>query len=182
MIRNNLSLILVERQLRISQVSNDTGISRTTLTGLSQNNTKMIQTNIINTLCNYLEITPNVFFEYVPFDFSYSVFMGKDVSDPNNQNIKEFELEAFLNISKNKEQLGSVSFKGNLLVTGTEHGLYYSFELSPSSENNKKTLSPYLKQLSTSFVTDIKNEFIKVATNEIVDKDQPYKIDGKINL
>ncbi|WP_081467767.1 helix-turn-helix domain-containing protein [Lentilactobacillus kisonensis] len=59
MLRNTLSLILVERQLRITKVSNDTGISRTTLTALSQNSNKMIQMETINTLCNYLKLSPS---------------------------------------------------------------------------------------------------------------------------
>lgn len=40
MILTNLKVLLAERNLSISKVSNDTGISRTTLTALSSNNCK----------------------------------------------------------------------------------------------------------------------------------------------
>ena len=43
MIACNLSVLLAERNLKISQVSKATGISRTTLTSLALNNAKGIQ-------------------------------------------------------------------------------------------------------------------------------------------
>jgi DNA-binding Xre family transcriptional regulator len=68
MIRCNLSLLLAERNLKITKVTNDTGISRTTLTSLASNHAQGIQFGTINTLCNYLFVTPDQFFSYVPFD------------------------------------------------------------------------------------------------------------------
>lgn len=64
MIENRLRIILAERSLKITKVSNDTGISRTTLTALNQNRAKMIQLNTLNKLFEYLHITPTEFFEY----------------------------------------------------------------------------------------------------------------------
>ena len=68
MIRCNLSLLLAERNLKITKVTNDTGISRTTLTSLANNHGQGIQFGTLNTLCNYLFVTPDQFFSYVPFD------------------------------------------------------------------------------------------------------------------
>lgn len=68
MIRFNLSVLLAERNLKITKVSKDTGISRTTLTSLASNNSKGIQFDTINTLCKYLSINPEDLFSYIPFD------------------------------------------------------------------------------------------------------------------
>ena len=58
----NLKVLLAERNLKITQVSNDTGISRTTLTFLSNGEAKGIQFSTLETLCNYLNITANELF------------------------------------------------------------------------------------------------------------------------
>ena len=68
MIRCNLAILLAERNLRITKVSKDTGISRTTLTSLSNNRAQGIQLDTINTLCNYLKITPELLFLHIPVD------------------------------------------------------------------------------------------------------------------
>lgn len=53
-----------QRQIRVSELSKETGISRTTITSAKFNRGKMIQLNTINKLCQALEVTPEDFFEY----------------------------------------------------------------------------------------------------------------------
>ena len=57
--------LLAERKLTITQVSKDTGISRTTLTGIYYHKGKGIQLSTMNKLCNYLRVTPGELFEEV---------------------------------------------------------------------------------------------------------------------
>lgn len=72
MLRCNLSVLLAERNLKITQVSKDTGISRTTLTALINNRSQGIQFDTINTLCNYLKITPDKLMSYLPLEIEIS--------------------------------------------------------------------------------------------------------------
>lgn len=65
-IRNNLAVLLADRRLKITQVSLETGISRNTLTSVYYNRNKMIQLYTLDTLCQYLGITPGEFFAYDP--------------------------------------------------------------------------------------------------------------------
>ena len=58
MVRCNFSVLLAERNLKITTVCNDTGISRTTLTYLANNYSKGIQYDTLNTLCSYLKVSP----------------------------------------------------------------------------------------------------------------------------
>ena len=67
MLRTNLAVLLAERHEKITRVAADTGLSRTTLTALAQNTSKMVQFETVDTLCQYLKISPNDFFEYLPF-------------------------------------------------------------------------------------------------------------------
>ena len=64
----NLSVLLAERRLTLSKVSEDTRLSRTTLTALAGGGAKGIQFDTLNTLCQYLKITPGELFVYRPFD------------------------------------------------------------------------------------------------------------------
>ena len=63
--RIKLRELLAERRLSITKVSKDTGISRTTLTGLYYHHGKGIQIKTLNTLCNYFDITPSELFTEV---------------------------------------------------------------------------------------------------------------------
>lgn len=89
MIRCNLAILLAERSLKITKVSNDTGISRTTLTSLANNYGHGIQFDTINTLCNYLRISPEQLISYVPVDIKINnVDLDDDILDINLTIIK----------------------------------------------------------------------------------------------
>ncbi|EPY2275279.1 helix-turn-helix domain-containing protein [Clostridium sporogenes] len=84
MIKCNLSILLAERNLKITKVSNDTGISRTTLTSLANNYSQGIQFDTINTLCNYLKIGPEQLISYIPVDIRIdTVHLNDDILDIN---------------------------------------------------------------------------------------------------
>lgn len=57
--------LMAERNLKITQVSKDTGLSRPTLNNIKFNRIKAIQMNTIELLCNYFRITPGELFEEV---------------------------------------------------------------------------------------------------------------------
>lgn len=83
MVRCNLTILLAERNLKITQVSKDTGISRTTLTYLANNYSKGVQYDTLNILCTYLNVTPGKLISHVPIDIKISNFniTGKDYED-----------------------------------------------------------------------------------------------------
>ena len=68
MVRCFLSVLLAERNLKITKVCKDTGISRTTLTYLANNYSKGIQYDTLNTLCTYLHTTPDELISYIPIE------------------------------------------------------------------------------------------------------------------
>lgn len=55
MIKCNLSRIMGEKKLKISDVSRDTGINRGTLTRLYQETAERIDLDVMDQLCIYLE-------------------------------------------------------------------------------------------------------------------------------
>lgn len=61
-LKNNFSSLLGSRRLKISAVSRDTGISRTTLTKLYYGSGEGIYYDVLEKLCNYLECDVGDFF------------------------------------------------------------------------------------------------------------------------
>ena len=72
MIYSNLAVLLAERDLSITKVSKDTGISRTTLTSLCSNHGQGIQFDTLNTLCIYLGVTPDKLIAFAPVNIEIS--------------------------------------------------------------------------------------------------------------
>ncbi len=69
MLANRLGVLIAERQLSIKQISEDTGISRNTISNITNNIKANISTEIIDKLCNYLAVTPSEFFCIYPILF-----------------------------------------------------------------------------------------------------------------
>ena len=159
----NLAVLMAERGLKIVDVYNKTGISKTTLMALSENKGKGIQFDTINKLCNFLQVTPSEFFVYSPY-----IFETKKIDGPkedgnlivlSKNGIKVTEYEAF--------QIDS--FEGNDFVT------IWSDDFSLEKIFNKLP-----KMLQTEFIAmmrkaiadiyDIKEDYELFIGNTLVDK------------
>lgn len=64
LINNNFSTVLGKKLLKISRVSKDTGISRTTLTNLYYRRSTYISFDVLDKLCKYLNCNVGELFEY----------------------------------------------------------------------------------------------------------------------
>lgn len=64
LINNNFSTVLGKRLLKISKISKDTGISRTTLTNLYYRRSSYISFEVLDKLCKYLNCSVGELFEY----------------------------------------------------------------------------------------------------------------------
>ncbi len=96
MIICNLEALLKERKLKISKVSADTKISRTTLTALCNNTTKGIQFDTANTLCIYLNVDMSQLFTSLPFDITVEGRNTIDAeSDPPIAWVESIQLKYF---------------------------------------------------------------------------------------
>lgn len=94
MIRCNLAVLLAERGIKMAKVSEDTGISRTTLTSLSANKCEGVHLNTLNTLCLYLKVSPADILSYLPYDLqvthisvtgSHNIGIDMDFTEQRNK-------------------------------------------------------------------------------------------------
>lgn len=73
MLANRLNLLLAERGLSIKEVHEKTNLSRTTISNLVNNIGGGVQSATLNQLCMLLKIQPGEFFDFCPFDLSFSL-------------------------------------------------------------------------------------------------------------
>ena len=197
MIRCNLAILLAERNLRITKVSKDTGISRTTLTSLSSNKAQGIQFDTINTLCNYLNINPNQLITHTPIDVKLKEVLIDDLEINNrstDNSIKPTSLELTIEITKNGRPFNCYT-SGSIYVEAYNENLFneetgdyskilsigkleifielYSEEDNPDNadivEENLVLIDTF-NNLPISFINDLKNEIVNKITYEIGSK------------
>jgi len=187
-IRNNLAVLLAERSLKITRVARDTGISRNTITSTAQNDGKMIQLETINKLCQYLDVNPEQFFEYLPFDISgnfslnhmdYTLNYLDDVANVDNVTsavITEFDMDSFISVS-------SVTKNGNTTITTLDckieadlsdnnsvYGRGKSFKLTLIPDDDKDDYHLFKRcwgRTPAGFKTDIQAQFTDKIKNII---------------
>lgn len=105
MLQNRLNVVLAERGLKANRVAVETGIARSTLSSLINNRSKMIQMETINTLCSFLKIDPGSFFEFSPYDFTFTIELNDGQFNHGSENYGEHWWNSFTN------------FQGDLFVT-----------------------------------------------------------------
>lgn len=186
MVRCNLSVLLAERNLKITKVCKDTGISRTTLTYLSNNYSKGIQYDTLNTLCAYLNVGPGELISYAPVDISHLHIYR--TGDKYEQLKIDFEL-TFNGITKKCNLCGNAY-------------LYFSNHDAPNFDKEKYPQIPYeveididlldpdgdaefeaenqfiinaFQALPVTFIKDLENEITGTIINDI---SQEYRMEG----
>ena len=196
MIRNNLSILLAERQLKITKVSKDTEIARSTITSIAQNDTKMIQLDVINRLCTYLSIEPKDFFSFVPIDIDLNFKQiefkthrhRQDSDNLEIPDIEEFSYDLDLLVTDNTQGLAVYKYKINLnsslIKRDTEifdeisiPKIYLNFNFKKidnqksAVSNQQHFIDNVWKKMDASFrvlfIKDLKQELISLIANEI---------------
>lgn len=178
MIRNNLLTLLSERELKATRVASDTGIARSTLSSLTNNDSKMIQLETVNTLCRYLNVTPNDFFEYLPFDYDFKCFINKfSLFDTDTSGFisdlysDEFNADGYIyKIGKNNKQTFGLSISYHLDKEHPEgfeiNALGGSVEIDfdvqlQTNENNESDFNSFWNnELTVGFKTEIKKRIM----------------------
>lgn len=151
MIRNKLKELMDERGLKATRIANDIdNLSRNTINSTVSNSGKMIQFETVNSLCQYLGVTPQEFFEYLPFDVSVSISGDEQPVVPdsieeasaNDTYIEPFYLDLYLTKTSNNYSTGEIK---------------KTFELSIISENKISFHYSEIQDDDYSFYMDVPN-------------------------
>lgn len=169
MLRNNLAKLMIDRGITATQLFNDTGIARSTISKISNNNTDKISMSTIDKICNYLRVTPADFFDFIPFEFDIKVlFEGFDSYEEFEEYTKQFfdyKGEVFFEVILNVHTQGqrqSIFFDGSVKVEsiGGKSILLTdaTFSLSPKSVNSIEIINNMPIQFQTDILEKIKSE------------------------
>lgn len=191
MIKNNFNELVAQRKLKITRISNDTGISRPTLNSLTRDDGKGIQYDTLNKLCNYFNVTPSEFFSYIPYDISFNFEVMDEKGEVINQVDKIEYTEKkrailFINVFDNKgvkkhtfEILYYVLTTFNTTVDVNEVGGVFEEVKGNSSnvlldqeqfENVENEFIAFLKQLEVQWQTKIIEDIMYYLSNNINEK------------
>lgn len=158
MIHCNLSVLLAERKLKITRVSAETGISRTTLTALANSNGQGVQFDTLNNICIYLGVTPNELLSFIPFDIGVS---DADFIHADDDGFGYLELYLTLNKREIKE-----SFQLNCCIEYVNKFDMYEDEYMAITvtEIDKSFYFDILKKLPHPFLKDIEDKIFDSIT------------------
>lgn len=134
MIRIKFGEIISAKKIKQIKISNDTGISRNTLSSIANNATDMIKLETIGTLCTYLGITPGDFFEFHPAVVSVNAdinFVGP---------LNEFEVTV-LTTFKESGLLKDLQLIGNFYVLADSKGSLVEGRLHPDQDFKMNALA-----------------------------------------
>lgn len=186
MITNNLNVLLAERNITVSDLSKIIpDLSRNTLTSIKNGNSKMYQLDTINKLCEYLKITPNDLFTYVPFDLKPEVKVDKINLRGVENMILEFNL--ILQIKKlNQDHLMKVyRYNGNYIDSSLAEDFTNILRLHPEKKNDgfielwknelpiifhKTVILQIQNIINQSLIDKIKTEFVEDHQQLIIDQ------------
>lgn len=191
MIKNNFNELVAQRKLKITRISNDTGISRPTLNSLTRDDGKGIQYDTLNKLCNYFNVTPSEFFSYIPYDISFNFEVMDEKGEVINQVDKIEYTEKkraflFINVFDNKgikkhtfELLYYVLTTFNTTIDVNEVGGVFEEVKGNFSnvlldreqfENVENEFIAFLKQLEVQWQTKIIEDITYYLSNNINEK------------
>ncbi len=149
MIESNLAVLLAERTLKISKVSADTGISRTTLTALCNDYTGGIKFETLDVLCKYLNTDPSDFFNYTAYDYEIEVRDGEGITE--SEDIIEvsymFDVDVILDNYRWHNQIvgfGSV----NITVPNPKMSVFFENGGSENPTREEEKAFEHLEQMS----------------------------------
>lgn len=185
MIRNRLAALMGERGLKITRVAKDTGISRNSITSISQNDSEMIRMETINTLCKYLGVTPCEFYEYEPVDINFSIYintfkyyvtdgMTDAFTSAHYIDISSVDVDVIMDVEK-QQQTKSFDLHCSLIKkekfclsdpVDFNSGIDLKIEFENEIEKNTFIDETYNK-INPSFHQDVYNNLIDKLTNEM---------------
>ena len=158
MIQSRLSVLMAERGLKIADLYEETGISKTTLMAIAENTGKGVQFDTVDKLCNFLGVTPCDFFDYSPYivetqksDFIEEILKGIEIKIKKQNYEKYFNLDIYVYSGDSYD----IPFKKG------EFDYYITLDLQSSDHYTDDEFYKFLSNMNISFRTDFINKLIK---------------------
>jgi putative transcriptional regulator len=166
MIQSRLSVLMAERGLKISDLYEETGISKTTLMAIAENTGKGVQFDTVDKLCNFLGVTPCEFFDYAPYivetkksNFSEGHIDGFEIRIKKQHYEKYFNLDIFVHSGDSYD----------IPLKKGEFDYYIALVLQRSDHYTENEFYTFLSDMSISFRTEFINKLITKVKSQLKD-------------
>lgn len=166
MIQSRLSVLMAERGLKIADLYEETGISKTTLMAIAENTGKGVQFDTVDKLCNFLGVTPCDFFDYSPYivetqksNFIEGSLKGIEIKIKKQNYEKHFNLDIYVYSGDSYD----IPFKKG------EFDYYITLGLQSSDHYTDDEFYKFLSNMNISFRTDFINKLIKEVKSQLAD-------------
>lgn len=166
MIQSRLSVLMAERGLKIADLYEETGISKTTLMAIAENTGKGVQFDTVDKLCNFLGVTPCDFFDYSPYivetqksNFVEGNLKGIEIKIKKQNYEKHFNLDIYVYSGDSYD----IPFKKG------EFDYYITLGLQSSDHYTDDEFYKFLSNMNISFRTDFINKLIKEVKSQLAD-------------
>lgn len=172
MLELGLQEILAKKNITILQLSEETGISRSTLNNMVNENTKGVQFSTLNILCSFLSVAPEDILKFTPDvpEPEYRFSMVKPINDPEFSDYTTFKFLFFfsyniwnreywvcpifkLSIVEHEESLALTMSIAGFQKFGIEdfikarYGENYPYNKLPNTSSNKRAEREVTKKI-----------------------------------
>lgn len=161
MLANRLKILLAERDLTIKNTVDKTGISRNTLSNIVNNPYANVSTANVDKLCNFLEITPNQFYDYSGWRFNYELITNVSSSKEESEN-KPLELRLKVSmISGKMRRVFELSYVLEYDMDYGDGGEHDAFVEVYQPDNDDELFIDVYKKMSPLFKHQVESELLQ---------------------
>lgn len=188
MIRNTLAKLMIDRNMKATELSEMTGIARSTISKISNNISTKIDFDTLNDICIALEIEPENFFAFIPINYNFKITIGNEAREIDGELIVDDELigeemynPTFYNISaiiefERKNGVSTIYEYSGEVEVNYEYLTYLERETEVKGDMVEATLklndnideNNIYKSLPVEFQTQIKTDFTKEIYYELI--------------
>lgn len=164
MLINNLNSIMKQRNIKVSVLSLRTGISRNSLYPIIKNEVSMLQMDTIDKICQVLDVTPDDFFEYSPYNVSFDFEILDDGFEFHGDYVCS-DCQGVVRVEKNNQEILLVEFDGYIdsLRIDMAPNEIYQFSCKINSDNYRELEDKF----SNTMMLEVTNRFGSFIKNQL---------------
>ncbi len=183
MLANRLKILLAERDLSIKDVVNATGLTRPSVSNMVNNPFANISTENVDKLCNFLEVKPSKFYDYVPWRFYFTLHLGTMSVDDLYQKkgeAKSGEIEIAY-ISGHIQRKTVLNFITHIKADYTDPVDKYDLYMHLAALDGDDSFTEIFRSMSPFFKHYVQQKIVDAAKKVIALKDENHEFDKLIS-
>lgn len=183
MLANRLKILLAERDLSIKDVVNATGLTRPSVSNMVNNPFANISTENVDKLCNFLEVKPSKFYDYIPWRFYFTLHLGTMSVDDLYQKkgeAKSGEIEIAY-ISGHIQRKTVLNFITHIKADYADPVDKYDLYMQLNAFDGDDSFTEIFQSMSPFFKHYIQQKIVEAAKKVIALKDKNHEFDKLIS-